>query len=95
MENLRNEIVLELKDCIQHIEKTNFLFLPKFENAMAKVELFQEKAQSYTINQLMLILKGHLDSDSYPEVRVSNAWLSDIQQLLHVVENVVLQIPEN
>ena len=95
MKSLREEIVSDLSDCIQQIDDTGFLFLPTFEKFMAKLELFQEKAQSPTILQLMLILKGHLVYDSYPEIKVKEDWVSELKYLLRVVENIVPQVPEN
>jgi hypothetical protein len=95
MKNLREEIVLELTDCIRQIEDTGFLFFPTFEKVMVKLELFQEKAQSPTVMQLMLILKGSIVVDSYPEIKVKDEWVADLKYLLHVVENIVSQIPEN
>lgn len=95
MKNLRDEIVLDLSECIKYVERTGFIFLPHFEKTIVKVELFQEKAKSQTINNLTAMLKGSLFDYSYPEIKVTENWLNDLKKLLHFVENVVPQLPEN
>ena len=88
MNNLKNEIMAEFLDCIEQIEKTEFLFLPKFEKIMAKVDLFQDKVHNETITQLVLILKGNLYNISYPETKVNEAWKNNFIRLSQIISEI-------
>ena len=95
MKNLRQEIVLELTECIQHFEDTGFVFLPTLEKTLVKVELFQERVNSPAICELMFLLKGQLAEISCPETKVSQNWINSLQKLLYFIENIVPLYPEN
>ena len=94
MKNLRQEIVSELSECLKDVECSGFVFLPKLEKTLVKVELFQEKVKSPTICDLLILIKGQIVEISYPETKVSQNWIENLQKLLHFVENIVPISPE-
>jgi hypothetical protein len=89
-ELFRAELIEEMLDFSETIKSSKSIFLPEFEKMLAKVELFNEYAQSPTIQHLIIVLQNRIPKESYLDLPLTDkVFLTDLNQLIHFVENVV------